>query len=689
MILVVAGTALQAAAQVSAVGDQYVTATLVAKSRNAVPGQPLQLALRQQITSGWHTYWVNPGDAGLVTTVDWTLPPGFKADPIVWPTPVRFAYGPVIGYGYETEVLLPITIHVPASAQPGTDIVITANANWLACSDNCVPEEATLRLSLPVGTALEPDPRWADAFVSTAINTPAPSPFAVSATLSGDSIVVTVATGDATRLRDIEFFPSSADVIRNDASQAVVADSRGLTLTLQRDRSGPIPAAINGVLAYRDLSADQKNTISAISIAAPLRSASAPTTAFEFTVAIVLAIIGGLILNLMPCVLPILSIKVFGLVQHAHEGQAQARLHGLSYTAGVLSSFAIVSAALIGLRAAGTEIGWGFQLQSPLFVTSLIYVVFVVGLNLSGVFTVGAPSSGIGTRLAMQGGTAGSFFTGALATLVATPCTAPFMAAAMGYAITQPWYISFSVFQAVGLGLALPYLTFAFSPALQRWLPKPGVWMVRLKEFLAFPMYATAVWLVYVLSQQVDAHGIAAALSGLVLITFGVWLWEAMRSSPWRLVRVGVPAVSFVAAAMIALMTVDETASRSESSTSSQDARWQPYSQKRLDELRTEGRAVFVDFTAAWCITCKVNERVVLDNSAVRQALMDRNVAMLRADWTRQDAEITRVLAQHGRVGVPLYLFYPGSATRTDGNQPIVLPQILTTDTVLKAIGDG
>jgi thiol:disulfide interchange protein len=387
-------------------------------------------------------------------------------------------------------------------------------------------------------------------------------------------------------------------------------------------------------------------------------------------------------------VLPVLSIKVVGLLQHAHEGPGQARLHGIAYTAGVLGSFAIVAAALIALRATGSEVGWGFQLQSPLFVAAMIYALFIVGLNLSGVFTFGTRLAGVGHGLATQGGMAGSFFAGALATLVATPCTAPFMAAAMGYAITQPWYVSFAVFQAVGLGLALPFLAVAFSPTMRRWLPKPGGWMVRLKEFLAFPIYGTVVWLIYVLSEQTESLGLVSVLAGLVLIALGIWLFEVLRegeSGRARVLRFGLPAASFLAAAIVAVVMVGEPPAKS---AAGETLGWEAFSQQRLDALRADGRPVFVDFTAAWCITCKLNERVVLAQPSVLQALTDKNVALLRGDWTRRDAEITRVLAQHGRAGVPLYLYYPGD-DRSAENKPTVLPQILTLDTVLKTIKGG
>jgi thiol:disulfide interchange protein DsbD len=354
--LAVVGVPSSGVAQAEATSPRHVVASLVAQSRNAVPGQPLQLALRQQIADGWHTYWINPGDSGEATTIDWTLPSGFKADPIVWPTPVRFSYGPVVGYGYKTEVFLPVTIHVPADAPPGTDVLLSAHVNWLVCSDECVPEEARLTISLPVGSKMEPDPRWTEAFASTASKIPVPNPFPVSAARSGDAITLHLATGDATQLSDVAFFPLDAGVLQSDAPQTVAKDARGLTLTLQRDRTGPIPTALNGVLAFRDMNADRSDTIRSIAIIAPIGSAAAATSAWEFVVALALAILGGLILNLMPCVLPVLSIKVVGLLQHAHEGPGQARLHGISYTAGVLASFGIVAAALIVLRATGAEI---------------------------------------------------------------------------------------------------------------------------------------------------------------------------------------------------------------------------------------------------------------------------------------------------------------------------------------------
>jgi thiol:disulfide interchange protein len=674
-----------AAAQPQAVG--HVAVSLVAETRSIVPGQPFHLALRQQIEPGWHTYWLNPGDSGLPTTIDWTLPPDFKAGPIVWPTPTRFTVGPVVDYGYQQDILLPVTIDVPAQLPPGSNVTISAHASWLVCSDTCIPEDAPVSLSVPVATTAEPDPTWAEAFAAARARTPAPNPFDTTATAEVDNFILHVATGDATRLRDVMFFPADANVIDNDAPQSVKADAAGLVLTLPRDLSKPAPATLNGILAFRDLAASE-GASGAIAISTPVRfAAGGGFVALGFLGALLLALAGGIVLNLMPCVLPVLAIKAFGLVEHAHASAREVRLQGAAYTAGVLLSFAAIGAVLTALRSAGAEIGWGFQLQSPLFVAAMIYVLFAVGLNLSGVFTIGERMGGFGLGLATRESYAGSFWTGALATLVATPCTAPFMAAAIGYAITQPWYKSLAIFEAVGLGLALPYAAIALGPGLRRFLPKPGMWTLRLKQILAFPVYGTAVWLAYVLSIEAGAEVAAAALAGLVLIGFAAWLHEASRSAEgrWRGYALSFSALAVAGAFGLPVIVSPRPVSASQTAEQT-SVGWQPFSQALVDELRAEGKPIFIDFTAAWCITCQVNERVALTDPAVRRAFSEGGVAALRADWTKQDASITRILEANGRAGVPMYLVYPQSGGAGEKRPPIILPQILTAETVLHAI---
>ena len=476
----------------------------------------------------------------------------------MWPIPERFVVGPVVGYGYKDEVLLPVDIEVPAGLQPGSGTTLSAHASWLACSDICIPEEAELSISLVVGTALEPDSKSADAFSAARTRIPTSNPFFTTATRSGDELRLRIATGDATRLQDVTFFPADANVVDDGAPQSIAANSEGLVLTLRRDTSQALPSVLNGVVAFHDLAAQAGGVSNAILISTRIDSEAPDSySGLGLMAALLLAVAGGIVLNLMPCVLPVLFIKVLALVQHSQSTPRRMRLQGIAYAAGVLGSFAIIGGSLVGLRAAGAVIGWGFHLQSPIFVTLMVYLLFAVGLNLSGVFSVGSRITAVGGGLALQKGYGGSFFTGALATLVATPCTAPFMAAAVGYAITQPWYISVAVLEAIGLGLALPYLIISFSPSARRLLPKPGIWMLRLKEVLAFPVYATAVWLMYVLSQQGGALGTTATLAGLVLIAFAAWLYEAVGLSEgqWRRLGVGLSALAVVGAlALVSLV---------------------------------------------------------------------------------------------------------------------------------------
>jgi thiol:disulfide interchange protein DsbD len=685
--IVTVAAAISAIARPGVAQVPHVKASLVADTRSIVPGQPLHLGLRQEIAPGWHTYWSNPGDSGLPTTIDWTLPPDFKAGPIVWPTPERFALGPVVDYGYRNEVVLPVTIDVPSNLTPGPSIALAAHASWLVCSDTCIPEEAQLSISLPVNGATEPDLDGAKLLASARARVPMLNPFRTTVAAADDKLTLRVVTGDATRLTDVTFFPADAGVVDDDAPQATMAEPDSLSVTLLRDTAKPLPATLNGVLVFRDRAAQAAEQLQAIMISAPVEPARTAGGAAFFW-AILLALAGGLLLNLMPCVLPVLAIKAFGLVQHAQSAPRQARLQGIAYAAGVMVSFAAIALVLIGLRSAGAEIGWGFQLQSPLFVTAMIYVLFAVGLNLSGVFTFGDRLAGIGSGLAAREGYSGSFFTGALATLVASPCTAPFMAAAMGYAITQPWYLSLAVFEAVGLGMAFPYVMIALSPAARRFLPRSGAWMLQLKQFLAFPVYGTAVWLFFVLSQEAGDLAATAVLAGLVLIAFAAWLYEAARQGEgrWRNWGIGLSALSVIAAFGLLYLTDAKSPSTVADTTDTTGLTWLPFSQGKVTQLQAEGRPVFVDIGAAWCITCKINERIALADPAVLKAFADAGVAALRGDWTRQDAAITQVLEANGRAGVPLYLFYPRPDAAGEGRSPVILPQILTAETILHEI---
>jgi thiol:disulfide interchange protein len=667
----------------------HVTASLVAETHNVVPGQPIHLAIRQQIQSGWHTYWSNPGDSGLPTTIEWSVPQGFTAGPILWPQPKRIAYGPVVDYGYENEVFLSVDINAPSTLALGTPIVVTAHANWLVCSDTCIPEEAQLSISLPVAAEAEPDPYWAQRFAFVRAHMPSPNPFPTTATISGEDITLHIAVGNSVKLNDVMFLPMDSDVLDDDAAQNPVVGADGLTLTLRRDTAKPAPAGLNGLLVFRDSTAQSDTGPEAIVISSPITPfATESSSKLAIVWPLVLALAGGVLLNLMPCVLPVLSIKVFGLVQHAQSAPREVRLQGIVYGAGVLASFAAIAAVLLAIRSAGTEIGWGFQLQSPLFIAAMIYVLFAVGLNLSGVFGFGERIAGAAGELSSHPNYSSSFLTGALATLVATPCTAPFMAASLGYAITQPWYLSLAIFEAVGFGMALPYVVIAFSPGLRRILPKPGSWMLGLKQFLAFPVYGTGVWLTFVLAKEAGELAVTAVLAGLVLIALAAWAYEGLRNTEHRWRRWGM-AVSVVplfgAVAVLTLAGIGQPLGAA-STEDKAGIDWMPFNAGRIDELQAQGTPVFVDFTADWCITCKLNERVALENPAVIEAFANNKVAALRADWTRQDPSITRMLEANGRAGVPLYLFYPKPGSQGKTREAVILPQILTAATILREI---
>jgi thiol:disulfide interchange protein/DsbC/DsbD-like thiol-disulfide interchange protein len=676
-------------AQVSPAQAQHVAVSLVAETRNIVPGQLFHLALRQQIETGWHTYWSNPGDSGLPTEVAWTLPRDFNAGPIQWPQPKRIAYGPIVDYGYENEILLPIDIDVPATLAPGTNVVIAAHVSWLACSDTCIPEEAQLSMSVPVAANPEPDPHWGERFALVRARMPLPNPFPTTTLLNAETITLHIAMGDAKKLDEVMFFPEDRGVIDYDAPQLSVAGPAGLTLTLQRNAIKPPPAVLRGLLAFRDSAAPSDIGSEAIAISSPIQPATTNVSSeLAFAWALILAFAGGVLLNLMPCVLPVLSIKAFGLVQHAQSAPRAVRAQGIAYAVGVAASFAAIATVLLGVRAAGTEIGWGFQLQSPLFVAVMIYVMFAVGLNLSGVFSFGERVAGVAGDLSSRATYSGSFLTGALATLVATPCTAPFMAAALGYAITQPWYWSLAIFEAVGFGMALPYLAIAFSPGLRRFLPRPGAWMLALKQLLAFPIYGTGVWLTFVLAQESGDLAVTSVLAGLVFIALAAWLYESLRFSErwWRRWGIAGSAIALACAIVVLPFADTDQPLHTAGTEAKTGIDWTPFSASKLDDLQTRGRPVFVDFTADWCITCKLNERTALQDSTVIKAFASNEVAALRADWTRQDPMITRMLEANGRAGVPLYLFYPRPGSRGQRREVVVLPQLLTATTILHEI---
>jgi thiol:disulfide interchange protein DsbD len=660
-----------------------VSVALISESAAIEPGGMLWVGLRQRIAPGWHTYWLNPGDSGESPTIEWALPPGWSAGPIVWPQPERLPVGPLMSYGYTTEVVLLTRLAAPVNLPAGTSVALRGRASWLVCEKICIPEEADLALTLPVGGAKPA--ATAPAIERARRAVPAPSPWATSLRATADTVTVSVAAPRlaADRIAEVWFFPSRWGVIDHAAPQAVTVDERGITLRTAR---GPLPAAaesaVDGVLVIRER-LDQGTVSQAFEIRASTEGGAPAGSgpALPLVAAVGLALAGGLILNLMPCVLPVLSVKAIALVGHSEAPAAVLRRHGLSYTGGVLVSFGVLAGVLIALRAGGAEIGWGFQLQSPLVVGALAYVLFALALSLSGVLVIGSRLTGLGHGLASRPGYAGSFFTGALATAAATPCTAPFMGVAIGYALTQPPPTALLVFEALGLGLALPFLALSLIPAWRRLLPKPGPWMERLRQALAFPLYGSVAWLVWVVSRQVGPDGVALVLAGLLLIGFAAWIHHGTRAAAPRWRRAATTVALACVAGAIALAPL-AASSPSSSAAAPAGARWEPFTPKRLAELRAQGTPVFVNFTAAWCITCLVNERVALHSPAVGEAFAKKGVVYLKADWTSKSPEIAAVLESFGRSGVPLYVVYGRPAAL----EPRVLPQILSEGTIIEAL---
>ena len=569
--------------------------------------------------------------------------------------------------------------------------------DWLVCEEICIPEQVALGLDLPV-VAAGTDAGPAHPVIAAAeARLPVDSPWAARFEASGDTLRLAL---DAPGLRrdaieDIWFYPNEWGVIAHAASQQLSVEADRIVLRMTPgDAFQPTLASLDGVLVVKERAGGQLLT-QALTVSAPVGSVAAGTGglgigSIGIGTALLFALLGGLILNLMPCVFPVLSMKALALVEQAGKQPAQVRLHGLAYTGGILISFAALAGLLAALKAGGTAVGWGFQFQSPIFVLLLAYLLFAVGLSLSGVFTIGGSVAGVGANLAARGGYAGSFFTGVLAAIVATPCTAPFMGVAIGFALAASLPVLFAVFLALGLGLALPYVALSVWPPLLRLLPKPGLWMERFKQFLAFPMYGAAIWLVWVLSLQAGAEGVLTALGGMLLIGFAAWLYDVTRNSGGRARRIGsgLAALALVSAIGWGIAAGSQAAQRTPATAEAGAAEttpWESYSRQKFEALRAEGKPVFLNFTAAWCITCLVNERVALNRPDVAEAFRTGDVTYLKGDWTNQDAEITAKLEEFGRSGVPLYVFYPAGRD----SQPVVLPQLLTVDIVLGGIGAG
>ena len=708
---------LAAMAQSSTVRTDQVKAELIAHAPEGVaPGKTLWLGLLIEHQPHWHTYWKNPGDSGLPTRLEWQLPTGLQAGEIDWPRPHRMPVGPLVNYGFEGRLLLPVPVTVTA-APLGANVDIALRADWLVCKEVCIPESGEFKLKLPVQAATAANGAL---FEDALARRPAALPGAkAEARVDGNAIALRVAgLPSAWRGQPLDYFAADAGVIDHAAKPEQRWDGEQLVMKValspQRSES---PAQLQAVLAAPGDKAgvqvayslaggwpavaaapvagtDPATTAGGAAPVAPVSpsaAAAAPApdagnigaTPVSLAMALVLAFAGGVLLNLMPCVFPVLSLKVLGFAAHAHHRRSLVA-GGLAYSAGVIVSFLALASLLLALRAAGAGMGWGFQLQSPPFVAGLAMLFMLIGLNLAGVFEFGkfAPSSACTAHLKRP--IADHALTGVLAVLIASPCTAPFMGGALGMALTQPTPQALLIFAMLGVGMAAPYLLLACWPQAARWLPRPGAWMVRFKVLMAFPMFATVIYLVWVIGQQAGMDGAAALLALLLVVAFAAWVHgTTVRSRTRWAWRGGAAAlaVAFLAWAW-PLLTREVSGDAAAPAVATAGAgQWEPWSAERVEQARAEGRPVFVDFTAAWCVTCQFNKRLTLSNSAVKADFANKGVLLLRADWTRRDERITRELNRLGRSGVPVYALYgPGQAA------PRILSEILSVAQVREAV---
>lgn len=648
-------------------------------------GDQFEVLLRQDIDPGWHTYWKNPGDSGAPPDISWQAPAGVTIGELAYPYPERIPYGPLMNFGYHDQVLMPFTVAVDDDFD-AQSVELQGEGRVLVCADICIPQKVSVSLSIPVGVSI-PNQQSRQLFNRASTLIPTPINIVSSLEMVGAQIKLNLGLPGVQddRLSNVDYFPFEPELIDNPAEQRHQMTVEGLSLMLVPGYAfDATDADFSGVVVVTESVGDGLTSSFQFTTSQGL-AASSPITnrdGMSLWLAVLFAFIGGIILNLMPCVFPVLSIKVLSLVESVHVDGSSIKWHGLAYGAGVVLSFVGIAALLIALRSSGAAIGWGFQLQSPVVVALLAYLFLVIGLNLMGLFEFNLSFLSVGDEPQNEGYLS-SVSTGVLATVVAAPCTAPFMGAAVGFALLQSSYTGVIVFAALGAGMAMPYVLLCYSPGLLGRLPKPGNWMLVLKQVLAFPMFASAIWLVWVLGIQSGPTAMMQVMAGGLSLAFAVWLLPFATSGGSgsrlfaRVLGIGLLILAiYVAVQQTAVIRSNITGGVEIEEGAA------PYSQENLDQALLSG-PVFVNFTAAWCITCKVNELNALDRPAVKSAFEKKGITYLKADWTNEDPEITAALQVHGRSGVPLYLLYANKSER-----PEILPQLLTETIVLNALDE-
>ena len=656
-------------------GREHVRATLLTDTATVQAGQKFHIGVLYKIEPDWHIYWKYAGDSGIPTEIQWHLPPGFQAGPLQWPLPARDKEpGDLEVFAYGSEVLLYSEVTAPASL-PAGPIAIKADSKWLVCKSSCVPGEANLSLELNSGQTASDS----SLFQRYAAQVPQVFPAKYQLTIARQAQQVTVSFSGTESSASLDFYPEPPpEVVLGHGKQL------GNTVTFSIDSEGKALDRLSGVALIKDGSKVQAFQVPGQEfnhLKAAVGADRAQTLDLTaFLQAVGFALLGGLILNVMPCVLPVISLKIFGFVSEAGDRPDKAFRLALAFAAGILACFGLLAVGVVLLRGAGANVGWGFQFQDERFVLVIACIVFAFALNLLGVYeiTVSAGATGGLARLASGQGYASAFFQGVFATVLATPCTAPFLGTASAFAFAQPPLITFLIFFAVGIGMAAPYLLLAANPKWLGYLPKPGEWMVRVKQVLGFLLLGTVLWLAWIVGQLKGVQEMVVL--GALLLLIGIIAW--IKGSFWN--PVASVRAKLLSAAAIAGLVILASASYS-FFTAPSKLGWQKFSQESLDAALDSGRPVFVDFTADWCITCKANERFAIDTAMVRNAFAQRQVITLRADWTNGDPAITEILKRHGRAGVPMYLVYPGGKNR----EPALLPELISAQSVLDALKRG
>ena len=671
--------------------DHSIEVELIAETANIVPGETVWLGLRLDPAEHWHTYWKMGGDSGEPTSLnEWDAPDGTQIGELQFPAPswLPFYDTDLVNFGYEEQVLHPVAVTIPADYE-GDSVELSTLAYWNVCELICIPGEQRLSITLPVGDTPQTDEANAGLFAGARENLPAADhDIRPLIAVAGErvSLGFESSTLNFDGFTDAWFFPEQRRVIKPGPLRDVSVEPNLLQITHQQPRRMLDELEVYGTLVLENADGEREaydfvnpagiaNATTLASMAADIGGGD--TGLGGLPLYLLGALLGGMILNLMPCVFPVLSLKALSFVAASGETARHQRNEGLAYTGGILVSFVLLASALIALRAAGEQVGWAFQFQQPWFLAFIVYLFFTLGLSLSGVFEIGAGLMGVGNNLTMQKGYKGSFFTGVLATIVATPCTAPFMGPALGFALTQPWIVAMLVFLALGLGMALPILVLSFLPALTRFLPRPGAWMNTFKQFMAFPLYASAAFFLWVLGNQVGVMGMSLVLGVCILLALSAWLYQRRHAvGPiMRIANLAVGVATLFLAGYLMQTPFLQTMAQPDSDLA-QDANtdFEPFSSARLAEYRAGGTPVFVNMTADWCITCLVNEQSSLGTERVKQSMADNDIVYMKGDWTNEDPEISAVLEEFRRPSVPLYVLYPGDPA----GEPVILPQILT-----------